>query len=446
MGSCAITAFPYDTFGDGWEGAFGKYTILDSNFQPQVSAFQFVSANSTVTEFTTDLFAFSSYIGAVDAHLRLEIVKGAVSTGTGPILAGTVIPCDHDYPYYNDETCIDFHRPWEMGFGVSTVFTNLINGGTDRNTYYGGVGSVMTIGCEEKTESVYYPVNNDVYGLGGPFGGYFSFVHLEQDYSNSIKVSGGPPVDVKYSYGESDVCNNIELQLFDQQGFGWHIPGRVQYTYYSVDTEGEGDTHDLLVQGTLVGCKSKTEKIKLPRPPEGSINFNLRLAGRNDPNEWAHHAVFTTEDSSSESVTIKPGNQIVFSLSSACEVTINSIDTYATASEYGPYDNGNITNFFPDDFFMSDVATLMHQGAFSKGNSLLTSSPSSNNDSFEVSSSAMMIASVGIFVGGLIGMFVEKRRKTTTVSYSSVDESSTHSDLSALKKKVSSAHATAGLV
>ena len=276
MGSCAITAFPYDSFGDGWQGAFAKMTGLDSNFQEIGRAFQFVTSNSTVSKenlnlltgsATTNDFSFLTDPGDQN-HLRFQIVQGAVSEGTAPIAAGTIIPCDTDYPYYAGEACISFKRPWEMGIGVSSGFANLYTGSSERTIFYGGVDSTITIGCNAKMESVYYPsyTNNEWFKsmLGSPVGGEYDSIYLNRDYSNDVKLSGGAPVDFKSDFGGA-VCENIELELFDMQGFGWFVPGRYQYTTYSVD-----DGTDLLIQGTLTGGKPKKEKVWL-------INANLYL-------------------------------------------------------------------------------------------------------------------------------------------------------------------------
>lgn len=449
MGSCAITAFPFDSFGDGWEGAFSKVTGLDSNFQELGRMFQFVSSNSTVSEQNVEIywasgstssFSFLNDGGGGENHLRVQIVPGAISVGTGPIVANTIIPCDSDYPHYNGEACIPFKRSWEMSIGVSSGYANVWTGSSDRVQFFGDVDSVITVGCNPKMESVYYPtyVNNgwssDI--GGGPFGNQYESVHLNRDYSNGVKLSGGSPVNYKPDFGGA-VCEDIELELFDAQGFGWHIPGKYHYTTYTVD-----DGTELLIQGTLVGDKPKKEKLALPQSAT-AMNYFLRLAGRNDPNEWAHHAVFSTEDSSPESVTIKPGNQIEFSVTN-CEVSVTSVKTYQDTIEYGAFDDrgGDYVDFAG----ASPLSHLTPHSIFSNGKlQLASSSTTSPASAFDISS---LMALVGIAaVGMVVGMFAERRRSIRSRAiYSAVDESSTHAAPETKKKSVLNVSSTAGLV
>jgi len=237
------------------------------------------------------------------------------------------------------------------------------------------------------------------------------------------------------------VCTDIELELFDAQGFGWHIPGKYHYTTYTVD-----DGSELLIQGTLVGDKPKKEKLELPKSATPMTYF-LRLAGRHDPNEWAHHAVFSTEDSSPESVTIKPGNQIEFSVTN-CEVSVTTVKTYQNTIQYGAFDDrgGEYFDLLTADPMAAPVLSHFNSHSFfSNGNSQLASSSTSPASTFDVSS---LMALVGIAaVGMVVGMFAERRRSARSRAiYSAVDESSTHAAPETKKKSALNVSSTAGLV
>ena len=154
------------------------------------------------------------------------------------------------------------------------------------------------------------------------------------------------------------------------------------------------------------------------------------------------------DDSTPESVTIKPGNQIAFSVTN-CEVTVTSVKTFLDATEYGAYnDRGG------DYISLTGATSILNKDIFSQfspiasnGNIQLASSPPKS--SFDLPSSiTLVVGCVAIAaVGMVVGMFAEKRRSSKArATYSAVDESSTHVASDAQTKRATNAQSTLGLV